>query len=164
MKYLGFTGIIMFAMSGAAMTMPNELTPRDKDFVNGASTAGIREIELSRLAQTRATDARVRAFAEMMIADHGKANDTLAALARDNNWSIATQMDSAGQSELGKLQGRDGKDLDAAYVKAMREDHDKAVKLFRDAAQGSDNQILRDFARDALPTIEHHQEMANALQ
>jgi putative membrane protein len=156
--------ILACAMANAGGAATTDLSVRDKDFLDSAAVAGIKEVELSRVAQTRATDARIRAFAEQMVSDHGKANDTLTLLARDNNWNMPMQMDDNGQSELGKMQERKGGELDTAYVKDMVEDHDKAVKLFRNAAQGVDNPILRDFAKATLPTIEHHQAMAKGLK
>jgi putative membrane protein len=156
--------ILACAIGNAVISATNDLSVRDKDFLDSAAVAGMREVELSRVAQTRATDARIRTFAEQMVGDHGKANDALATYARDNSWAMPTQMDDAGQAELGKLQARQGNELDAAYVKDMVEDHDKAVKLFRDAAQSVDNPILRDFAKNTLPVIQRHQAMAQGLK
>ena len=139
------------------------LSPRDNDFLIKAATAGIKEVEMSRMAQTRALDTRVRAFADAMVIQHGGANDALAKLAQGNSWTIPTQIDDSGQSELSKLQDRQGKEFDAAYVKDMKEDHANALKLFRDAAQSLDNPILRDYARTTLPTLENHQTMVKDL-
>jgi putative membrane protein len=156
--------VLAMAIGSASATPTTTLSPRDNDFLSKAAVVGIKEVELSRLAQTRAYDARIRSFAEAMVAEHGKANETLGRLAQDNGWNMPVQLDSSGQSAVGKLQERKGDEFDAAYVKEMKNDHDEAVKLFRDAAQSTDNPILRDFAKTTLPTLEHHQAMTTDLK
>ena len=42
--------------------------------------------------------------------------------------------------------------------------HERSVALYRAQAQGGEDQDLRKFARDALPTIEHHLEELKRLQ
>ena len=45
------------------------------DFVDKAAAGGIAEIETSRLALEKSQSADVKAFANMIITDHSKAND-----------------------------------------------------------------------------------------
>jgi len=155
-----FAFVLASTSSRAASTT---LSPRDTDFLSKATTTGIKEVEMSRMAQTRALDAHVRAIADAMVIQHGGANDALTKLALDNKWTMPTQLDAEAQSALSKLQERQGKEFDTEYIKDMKQDHVEAVKLFRDAAQNLDNPILRDYARTTLPTLENHQTMVKDL-
>jgi len=45
-------------------------------------------------------------------------------------------------------------------MQIMVDDHDQAVKLFRQEISSSHDPRLKQFAQKALPTIEEHQKMA----
>src|SRR5689334_2100193 len=70
-----FALLLAAGLSQASATQA--LSARDSDFLGKATTAGIKEVELSRVAQTHALDTRVRAFADAMVIQHGGANDAL---------------------------------------------------------------------------------------
>src|SRR5262245_37184740 len=53
----------------------------DHQFVMEAAMGGMTEVELSKLAVEKATNARVKTFGQQMVTDHGKANDELKTLA-----------------------------------------------------------------------------------
>lgn len=155
---------IGFALLSAAASAATVLSPRDGDFVSKAAVAGIKEVELGRLATVRSANPRVQQFAAAMVADHGKANDQLAALARDNDWTMPMQMDENGNRALKALQDKQGAEFDDAYLGAMSDDHDAAVALFGDEADHADNDVLRNFASTTLPTLKRHQAMVNELK
>ena len=46
----------------------------------------------------------------------------------------------------------------------MVQDHDKAIKEFKDAADSSSNAGVRDYAKNAIPTLEKHLKDAQELQ
>src|SRR6187402_3719502 len=54
----------------------------DAKFAVDAANGGMAEVALGKLAQTKATNAKVKEFADMMVMDHSKANDELMALAK----------------------------------------------------------------------------------
>src|SRR5690606_35433437 len=54
---------------------------QDADFAVKAADAGLAEIELGKLAMEKATDQRIKDFAQRMVADHQKANDELKSIA-----------------------------------------------------------------------------------
>jgi putative membrane protein len=47
----------------------------DQAFVKEAAIGGMAEVALGQLASTKATNDKVKAFAQRMVTDHGKAND-----------------------------------------------------------------------------------------
>ena len=42
--------------------------------------------------------------------------------------------------------------------------HERSVALYRAQAQGGEDQELRNYARETLPTIEHHLTQLRSLQ
>ena len=63
-----------------------------------------------------------------------------------------------------RLAGKDGAGFDRAYIDAMVEDHEKAVRLFTDYQASGGNAALVAFARETLPVLRHHLDEAKGLQ
>ena len=136
----------------------------DHDFMTAADLAGIAEVELSKLAQTKATNAEVKKFAAMMVTDHTKAGEELKALGAKKSYKPATEMDSAHKSIMQKLQGLSGADFDRAYVDAMIDDHEDAVDLFDGQAKDGKDADIKAFAAKTLPTLQGHLKMINDIK
>ena len=51
-------------------------------------------------------------------------------------------------------------DSNEQYMRAMVEDHNKAVKLFQQEERTGHNPALKQFSQKMLPTLEEHQKMA----
>ncbi len=156
--------LAMLATAMISVAIPawaRSMTPQQ--FVTKAATAGAAEVTLSEMAVERAADPAVKKFAETMIADHSKANAELKTLAAQQHVTVP-DLKRRQKAAADKLRGHTGAAFDRAYAKQMVADHEKAVSEFRKAAD--DAQLppsLRDFARQTLPTLEHHLAEAKAL-
>src|SRR5690606_11410339 len=60
----------------------------DADFAVKAADASLAEIELGKLAMEKATDQRIKDFAQKMVTDHQRANDELMAIATRLNITL----------------------------------------------------------------------------
>jgi putative membrane protein len=65
---------------------------------------------------------------------------------------------------MNKLSGLSGRDFDRAYAEEMVQDHERAVKLFQKYQQESSNKELGAFAKQTLPVLEEHLQMAQTLE
>lgn len=153
-------------MASAVNTVSNAVTgkPTEEDFWNKAAEGGLAEVELSKVAQTKAQNADVKKFAQKMVADHSKANEELKALAGKFKVTLPAELNSTHKSALEKLNSLSGADFDKAYVDAMVKDHDDAVSLFQTEADGGTTEELKAFAAKALPTLKSHQTMIKDIQ
>ncbi|MEP7075811.1 MAG: DUF4142 domain-containing protein, partial [Acidobacteriota bacterium] len=136
----------------------------DEDFIKNAAIGGMSEVELGKLAASKATNAEVKKFGQMMVIDHTKANTELKALAAKKNFPIATETDSSHKSTLTTLQGKSGADFDKDYVDDMVSDHEKDVKEFQDKAQNAKDPDVKAFAAKTLPTLQKHLDAIKAIQ
>jgi putative membrane protein len=136
-----------------------ELTHTDKHFVEKAVTSGREEVDISRVAAERATNADVKQFAQMMVDDHTRANDELVAFAQAHSIEVKEK-----KSDADKWSKKDAKDFDRDYVKKMVSDHKDAVDLFRNEAKDGTDPELVELARKTLPKLEQHYEKANDLK
>jgi putative membrane protein len=131
-------------------------------FVKKAALDGMTEVELGKVALSKSKDEKVRAFAERMVADHGKANKELASIAKAKQMDVPMALDADHQEMVKSLSGKSGAAFDASYSELMRTDHAKAVALFEGASKGSDQELAA-FAKKTLPTLQEHKKMADAL-
>ncbi|HEX9963130.1 MAG TPA: DUF4142 domain-containing protein [Pyrinomonadaceae bacterium] len=143
------------ANPGGAMT--------DKDFMTEAAVGGMAEVELGKLASTKAQNAEVKKFAQMMVTDHTKANGELKTLASGKNTTLPTELDAMHKSMMTELQGLSGADFDKAYVAGQLADHEKTVKLFQTQSQSGMDADIKAFAAKNLPTLQMHLEMVRNL-
>lgn len=131
-------------------------------FVKKATLGGMTEVELSKVASGKTQDAKVRAFADRMVKDHGAANRELASLARSKGWDAPSALDAEHKGLVQKLSAKSGADFDAAYSKQMMGDHEKTVALFEEATNSADADLAA-FAKKTLPTLKEHEHMADGL-
>src|ERR1044071_4380971 len=131
-KFIG----TLFLAAGLVLAQPPEHKAHQKtaaamsphQFATEAAIGNMAEVELGRMAASKATNADVKKFGQRMVDDHGKALDELKSIA--------------------------GEEFDKAYVKEMVKDHDTDVKLFERESQHGTNAAIKDYAGKTLPTLQ----------
>ncbi|MGS1010080.1 DUF4142 domain-containing protein [Achromobacter anxifer] len=141
-----------------------KLDSADRDFLENAAQAGNLEIAGSKLALEKARDPDVKAFAQKMVDDHGKAGQQLATLAQSKGYQAPTEPSLIQQAKLKALGLRDDS-FDKAYVDEIGVSaHQDAVKLFEKASNDVKDPDAKQFAIETLPILQQHLEMATSLQ
>lgn len=135
----------------------------DTDFMREAAIGGMEEVELGRLAGSKATAADVKNFGQMMVTDHSKANNELKSLAAKKNIQLPTELDPKHKGDVDGLKAKSGADFDKAYVDAMLEDHEKDVAAFEEKSQNATDPDLKAFATKTLPTLRKHLDAIRAI-
>ena len=145
----------------AAATAKTNTT--DQLFARLLAAGGAGEVELARLAQSRARSNGVRQFADRMVADHSQANNRLMALARQASIPLLQTIDPDQMKLRAELEGLDTDLFEGRYMDAQVTDHIKTVQLLTwEIGQGQHAEIQR-FAMETLPVVLAHLEMARAL-
>lgn len=134
------------------------------NFWTTAAQGGMAEVELGKLAASKATNAEVKQFAQMMVTDHTKANTELKTLAAKKNVVLPTEVSSSHKSLMEDLNKKTGVDFDKAYVDAMVDDHEEDVEFFQDKSEDSSDADVKAFAAKTLPTLKMHLEKIKAIQ
>lgn len=135
---------------------------RTQTFMKDAATGGMAEVELSKLAQERALNPRVKNFAEMMVNDHSAANNDLKTIAREKNVMLPENL-GKHQDHLEDLSKKKGAEFDKAYMKMMVNDHKDVVDEFEKVAQNGTDPDVKTFASQKLPTLRKHLDSAKAI-
>lgn len=131
----------------------------DIGFVKQATESGRKELNAARDALPQLKNPRLRELAEMLVKDHGAANDRLSKLAESKGWPLPAPKTTAPASS-----GTSSTDFDARFTADMIAGHEKSLALYRAQASNGDDKDLRRFASETLPTIEHHLAELKSLQ
>ena len=140
------------------------ISPTTQDFVTEAANSDMLEIAAAKLAQEKG-NADEKKFAAQMTTDHTKTTADIKGLVEsgDVKAELPSTLAPSSQAKLDKL--RDAKpdnfasDYDSMQVSA----HKDAVSLFERYSKSGDNPKLKDWAGKTLPTLQHHLEMAQAM-
>jgi putative membrane protein len=136
----------------------------DAKFTTDAAAGGIAEVELGKLAVTKATNAQVKAFADMMVTDHGKVNADLMTIAATKNITLPTALDETHQKKYDDLAKMSGKDFDKEFVKIMVDGHEKTYDLLDKEAKDGKDADLKAFASKTAPVVKGHLDMIKKIQ
>lgn len=141
----------------------SELTARSREFLETAAQDSALEVQAGQLASRRARSLQVREFAMMMVQTHQRVNDSVTVLAQSKGAVLQTTLSAEGQQLLERLASLTGEQFDREYSREMLAAHQRAVRLFEDAAQSVRDEDVKSFARTQLPTLRDHLRMAHVL-
>ena len=136
----------------------------DKKFVAAATQGDINEIKLSELAQQKATNPAVKAYADKMVAEHKKMFWSVAPFADSWGVALATDLDDDHKSVYKKLDGLSGADFDKEYIDHMVSDHSKALDAFTDEAKDTKDAKFRAVVVKGKTMVAAHKNMAYDLK
>jgi putative membrane protein len=160
------TSTVALAQSVGEKTGVNSalgIAPKTEDFVKEAAMSDMLEIEAAKLAQQKG-NADEKKFAEHMITDHSKTSSELKSMVSGElTGAIPTALDDSSQKKLDKLKDAKPDDFAGEYDPMQVSAHKDAVSLFERYAKGGDDSRLKDWAGKTLPALQHHLEMAQAM-
>ena len=133
-------------------------------FAKNAAQGGTAEVQLGRLAATRASSPAVRQFGQQMVEDHSKAGNELTQLAARKNIQLPTELKAEHKALMDKLSQLSGADFDKAYVDAMVDDHEHDAEEFQAQSNGGSDPDVKAFAAKTLPVIQHHLQMIKDIK
>ena len=135
----------------------------DAKFATAAANGGMTEVALGKLALTKTSNASIKDFANMMVTDHGKANDELKAIAKTKNITLPTEPDNEHLKKVDELSKKSGADFDKAYVSAMIDGHKKTLDLMNGEAKNGSDTTLKAFAAKTAPVVQTHLDAINKI-
>jgi putative membrane protein len=146
--------------TGAKAGAATSLERSERRFIEKAAADGMAEVALGKLAEQRASDPKVKAFAQRMVQDHTKANQELMDLARAKGVTPPATLDREHRRDSEKLGKLQGAQFDREFMKHMVDDHKDAVQDFEKASRSIQDPELKDFAARTLPTLQEHRQIA----
>jgi putative membrane protein len=159
--------ICCFMLSGACLllsTKAKAATDDDKKFLATAAQSDQNEIKLSELAEQKATNPAVKAFAQKMVAEHTKMSESMKPFAESWGLTPPAGLDDDHQKEYDKLSGLSDADFDKEYMGQMVKDHTKALDAFTSEAKDTKDMKFRAAVIDGKTMVAAHKNMAYDLE
>jgi putative membrane protein len=147
----------------AALTPVGASADSPRHFLHDAIAGDNSEIALGNMAQEHAASGQVRDFGRTLSTDHSQARDHAQALADHMGIGRVRGMTPEAQRERDRLFGLHGRDFDREFVRYMIDDHRQDIAKFRDEAREHHGPVSQ-LARQQLPTLQKHLDMALAIQ
>lgn len=140
------------------------IAPKTADFVKEVALSDLTEIAAAKIALEKG-NADEKVFANQMVTDHTKTSSELKGLVTggDVKAEIPAALDTSSQKKVDKLKETKAGDFASEYDPMQVSAHKDAVSLFERYAKGGDNPKLTEWAGKTLPHLQHHLEMAQAL-
>jgi putative membrane protein len=130
--------------------------PQDRTFLEQASAGNMMEVQLARLAQTKASSNDVKQFASKLEKDHSAANEKLTKIAQQKGVTLLSSVPPKQQSEIDKLEKMSGDQFDRAYAKMMASHHKKDVSAYQKHSVRSMDTHVKAYVDETLPTLQSH--------
>jgi putative membrane protein len=157
------SAVTLVALAGPTTAQVRLVSDMDRDFVRKSAAGNAGELELGRVAQQRAQRPSVRAYAERMVADHGRFGTELAALARLKGIQAPTALEPHHAAQRDRLSNLAGADFDRAYMSEMVADHIATIALFEAYTPVATDPELKTWATQTLPTLRDHLTLARTV-
>ncbi len=161
---LAIASLLFFTQSNYGQNKNSSSNKGSDDFPQKAYSGGMLEIQLGKLAQQKASSEKVKQFGERMVADHSNANKELKDIADKNNISLPDNMLDENKDVYDKLNKYNGAKFDKEYMDQMVMDHKKVISDFEGAVKNADNQDIKQWVINTLPTVKQHLKMAEQIR
>jgi putative membrane protein len=166
---LAAAAMVAFLAPAHAKAQQSAPPPNDAQIAHVAVTANAIDIEVGEIAQQRATDKRVREFAERMITDHTAVNEQAAALAArlgvtPAGNAISSSLRKDAEEAKRTLAAASGRGFDRAYMAREVEYHRAVLQALDETLiPSTTNGELRALLEQARGAIAAHLEHARRL-
>lgn len=142
----------------------NDNSDKDVQFIVNATKINLEEIQLSQLAQQRATLADVKLMGAIMEATHTKSLNALTELAKKKLITIPAEPIDNSRKAYQKLNNMTGIDFDNRYCEMMVDGHKYAVQTFEKASAQSSDTDIKYWTAVLLPDLRMRLDHAIACQ
>ncbi len=158
---MGVAGLLLStgtAVASLAAQQPTTLAS-DSSFIQMAGSLGLLQAKLGKLAENKGSSPAVKDFGKRMAADYEKANQELAAAAKQAAYPAPVLLRQHKQMAE-RISRISQSSFDKHYMAEMVKDHDEAVALFRQEARSGRVASLKALAAKMLPDLQQQQSLA----
>lgn len=136
---------------------------KDKIFLRKAAEGGLAQVELGKLASTRASSPDIKEFGQKVADDHTKLNDSMAEVADAIGMRFPKKLNKTDQAQYDRLNSLSGEAFDKEYLACIVKDHHEDLRAFRFESQTTSDPQLKAAVDKGAKVIHEHLVMANKL-
>lgn len=159
MRRLSVMVSVLVVVGSAAFAQNDAAT---KKFLTEAIEGNHAEVQMGELAQKNAHSEDVKSFGQMLVADHGKANQKAMEVAKSAGLTPPSGPNAKQKAEYEKLSKRAGAAFDREFVQHMVTDHKKDIAEYRKQAKVKN--AAGQYAEESLPVLQRHLDTALGLE
>ena len=149
------------AMNGADMNAAGATTA-DAAFVTEAMKGNNSEVAAGQMAIAQGGSQAVKDYGQMLVTDHGAANDKLKAIAASAGIPATDELTEEAKANAAKMKDMTGPVFNAEFKRMAIADHQKDIAKYEAQAKSSDAATAA-YANETLPTLRKHLEAAQKL-
>ena len=140
----------------------------DAEILGHELAANQGEVQLGQYVASHTSNASVRAYANLLVRDHGAGAEQVRATARAARVTPSTAAEAGPRHDtqeiLDSLRARRGTAMDRAFVDHAVGDHHKDISDTEEAIRHARAPAVRRMLQASLPTLHTHLRRAEALQ
>ncbi len=155
------TGLLLSAAVGAAPAaaqQPMSLAT-DSSFIQMAGSVGLLQVKLGKLAEKKGSSAAVVEFGKQMVVQYSKANEELAAAAKQAAFPAPVLL-RQHQRIADRFNGMSRSSFDKAYIAEMVKHHREEVQVFQQESESGRVHSLKQVASRMLPELQQRLTLA----
>ncbi len=134
----------------------------DVSFVEDTLKNNDTQVQLSQLAQQKASSGDVKDFSQKMIQIHTQLNQQLAPLAKQLDVSENQKPSKDQKKEIAQLEQFSGPDFDSAYLQAMAHEQAHSLKQFK-SEESAANPSIQKAAKVDEPVLDQHYQILQKI-
>jgi putative membrane protein len=127
----------------------------DQSFIEDTLKDNQAQVEMSQLAQQKASSGDVKEFSQHMIQIHTQLNQQLAPLAKQLAVNENQKPSKEAKKEIAQLEQLSGPDFDTAYIQAMVKEQQHSLKEFK-SEESAQNPMIQKATKIDEPVLTQH--------
>lgn len=141
-----------------------KLSSADQSLMMEVAKGGMMQLEVSKVAQQKATNPEVRQLAQAEIDEQTGLSAKLKEIADAKGVTLPDTPDAETQAMVTKLQGMSGAELDRMYVmESGVKGHEKLDKVMSKVESSASDTSLKGIAKAAHPLVKTHLKVAKQI-
>lgn len=134
-----------------------------KKFISEAMEGNLAEVQMGQLADQNGASPAVKQFGQMLVQDHGAANQKAESVAQQLGVTTPGEPNAQHKAEYAKMAKLKGAAFDRAFAKAMVADHEKDLRKYQAEAKRQ-NDPAAAYAAESVPVLQKHLQAAQQLE
>jgi putative membrane protein len=159
MRRLSVIVSVLITLGSAAFAQNDAAT---KKFLTQAIEGNYAEVQMGELAQKNAQSEDLKSFGQMLVTDHGQANQKAMELAKTMGVTPPNGPNAKQKADYEKMAKRTGTASDREFAQHMVTDHKKDIAEYRKQAKVKN--AAGQYAKETLPILQRHLDTALGLE
>lgn len=135
----------------------------DASFLVDAYSYNSMIVRYGQEAMQKASTPAMQDFASQSVEYHQSLNNEIETLASERNVALPAVVGEDVEERAREMREKEGRDFDEAYLNVLESIQDNMIGNYEDAAEGADDEEIRNWASRTLPDIRAHEQTVETL-